>query len=164
MEQTIGSRIAQMRKEKGMTQESLAQSLGLSPQAVSKWENDLACPDITLLPQLSRLLGVSADELLSGRPAPAVTVVPEDQRKDISELMLRIIVDTEDGTKVRVNLPMSLAQLALEMGLELPQLSGNEALRSIDLGQIVNLVRHGAMGNLVDVEAKDGTVVHIFVE
>ena len=107
---------------------------------------------------------VSVDELLSGKTAPAVTIVPEELRKDLKDLMLRVVVDTEKGDKVRVNLPMSLVQVALDMGLELPQLSGNEALKNIDLQQIVNLVRHGAVGNLVDVETSDGVTVHIFVE
>lgn len=48
MENTLGTRIAQLRKEKGYTQEDLAQMLEVSPQAVSKWENDLTCPDISL--------------------------------------------------------------------------------------------------------------------
>ena len=164
MEQTIGKRIAQLRKDKGMTQEDLAQRMGVSPQAVSKWENENACPDISLLPLLAKQLDVSVDELLSGKTAPAVTIVPEEQRKDLKDLMLRVVVDTEKGDKVRVNLPMSLVQVALDMGLELPQLSGNEALKNIDLQQIVNLVRHGAVGNLVDVETSDGVTVHIFVE
>ena len=164
MEQTIGKRIAQLRKDKGMTQEDLAQRMGVSPQAVSKWENDNACPDISLLPLLAKQLDVSVDELLSGKTAPAVTIVPEEQRKDLKDLMLRVVVDTEKGDKVRVNLPMSLVQVALDMGLELPQLSGNEALKNIDLQQIVNLVRHGAVGNLVGVETSDGVTVHIFVE
>ena len=164
MEQTIGKRIAQLRKDKGMTQEDLAQRMGVSPQAVSKWENDNACPDISLLPLLAKQLDVSVDELLSGKTAPAVTIVPEEQRKDLKDLMLRVVVDTEKGDKVRVNLPMSLVQVARDMGLELPQLSGNEALKNIDLQQIVNLVRHGAVGNLVDVETSDGVTVHIFVE
>ena len=59
MEQTIGKRISQMRKEKGLTQEELAMKLGISAQAVSKWENDIACPDIGLLPQLAKLFDVS---------------------------------------------------------------------------------------------------------
>ena len=126
--------------------------------------NDNACPDISLLPLLAKQLDVSVDELLSGKTAPAVTIVPEEQRKDLKDLMLRVVVDTEKGDKVRVNLPMSLVQVALDMGLELPQLSGNEALKNIDLQQIVNLVRHGAVGNLVDVETSDGVTVHIFVE
>ena len=51
MEQgTLGKRIAYHRKRLGMTQEQLAQRVGVSAQAVSKWENNLSCPDITILP------------------------------------------------------------------------------------------------------------------
>lgn len=164
MEQTIGKRISQMRKEKGLTQEDLAIKLGISAQAVSKWENDIACPDIGLLPQLAKILDVSVDELLSGKTAPAVTVVPEEARKELKDMMLRVVVDSPQGDKVRVNLPMSLIQVALDLGLELPQLSGNDALKSIDLQQILTLVQHGAMGNLVEVESNDGTMVRVFVE
>ena len=61
MNETIGKRIAELRKSKGFTQEDLADRLNVSGQAVSKWENDQTCPDIGLLPQLSRVLGVIAD-------------------------------------------------------------------------------------------------------
>lgn len=62
--ETMGKRISDLRKSKGMTQEQLAQQLGVTPQAVSKWENDLSCPDISLLSQLAEILGVTTDELL----------------------------------------------------------------------------------------------------
>ena len=67
MNETIGSRISKYRKEKGMTQEELASRLGVSSQAVSKWENDLSCPDISLLPALCQALGVTSDEMLTGK-------------------------------------------------------------------------------------------------
>ena len=166
MEMTIGKRIAALRREKNLKQDDLAQMLEVSPQAVSKWENDQTCPDISLLPKLAKILGVSVDELLSGKQElqPVVTLVPEDQRKDIKDMMLRIVVDSADGDKVRVNLPMALVQLAMEMGMEMPQVSGNDALKDIDWAQVMELVRHGAMGNLVEVESADGDIVRIFVE
>ena len=162
---TIGKRIAALRRETNLKQDDLAQILEVSPQAVSKWENDQTCPDISLLPKLAKILGVSVDELLSGKQEaqPVVTLVPEDQRKDIKDMMLRIVVDSSDGDKVRVNLPMALVQLAMEMGMEMPQVSGNDALKNIDWAQIMNLVRNGAMGNLVEVESADGDIVRIFV-
>ena len=58
---------------------------------------------------------------------------------------------------------MALVQVALEMGMELPQLSGNSALKNLDLAQLVNMVRQGAIGNLLEVES-DNEVVRIFVE
>ena len=166
MEMTIGKRIAALRREKNLKQDDLAQMLEVSPQAVSKWENDQTCPDISLLPKLAKILGVSVDELLSGKQElqPVVTLVPEDQRKDIKDMMLRIVVDSADGDKVRVNLPMALVQLAMEMGMEMPQVSGNDALKDIDWAQVMELVRHGAMGNLIEVESADGDIARIFVE
>lgn len=62
--QTMGKRIASLRKKKGLTQDQLAQRLGVTPQAVSKWENDLSCPDISILPDLAKELEVSVDALL----------------------------------------------------------------------------------------------------
>jgi len=50
MEQTIGNRIKQLRKSRSMTQDQLADKLGVTAQAVSKWENDQSCPDIAMLP------------------------------------------------------------------------------------------------------------------
>lgn len=166
MDMTIGKRIALLRREKGWKQEKLAELLHISPQAVSKWENDQACPDISLLPRLAELLGITVDELLSGKKElqPSIALVPEEKRKDIRDMVLRIVVDSADGDKVRVNLPLALAQVALDMGMEMPQISGSNALKHIDLAQIMELVRQGAVGNLVEVETGDGDTVRIFVE
>lgn len=66
-----GALMAQARKERGLTQKELAQSLHVSTQAVSKWERGLSFPDVSLLESLSRCLGLTASELLSGgRSAP----------------------------------------------------------------------------------------------
>ena len=67
--ETLGRRIARLRLARTATQERLAKELNVSPQAVSKWENDINYPDISLLPDLARVLGVSVDELLSGASA-----------------------------------------------------------------------------------------------
>lgn len=62
--QTLGEMIANLRKEKGMTQLELADKMGVTDKAVSKWERDLSCPDVNSIPQLAELLGVSVDELM----------------------------------------------------------------------------------------------------
>ena len=78
--ETLGKRIAMLRKEKGLTQEQLAEKVGVSAQAVSKWENDVSCPDITLLPLLADILGVSVDELLGTKPIePHVIILDKDE-------------------------------------------------------------------------------------
>lgn len=70
MELQIGSIIAGARREKGMTQETLADRLGVSAAAVSKWETGASYPDITLLPPLARALGLTVDRLLDFREQP----------------------------------------------------------------------------------------------
>lgn len=164
--ETIGKRIAALRREKELKQEDLAEMLNVSAQAVSKWENDLSCPDISILPQLARILGVTVDELLTGQSAiePAVRMLPEENRKDIKDMILRIVVDSADGDRVRVNLPMGLIQVAMETGMEMPEISGSASLKSIDLQKIMEMVSQGAVGNLIEVDSADGDTVRIFVE
>lgn len=67
---TIGDRIKYHRKRLGLTQEQLAERLGVSPQAVSKWENNLSCPDISILPELSGIFGITIDALLGNTAEP----------------------------------------------------------------------------------------------
>ncbi len=59
----IGNKIKKLRKQKGITQEQLANAIGISFQSVSKWENNIALPDITLMPLLANFFSVSMDEL-----------------------------------------------------------------------------------------------------
>ena len=166
MNETLGKRIAALRREKSMKQDELAEKLGVTPQAVSKWENDQTCPDISLLPALAAILGVSVDELLSGKKEaePTVKILPAEERKDLKDMMLRIIVNEKSGNQVRVNLPLALIKIAIDSGLNLSQISDNDALQGIDLGKILELVNQGAIGNLVEVESTDGDTVRIFVE
>lgn len=70
----IGAFIAQLRKEQGLTQQDLADKLGITNKAVSKWERGDGYPDVTLIPRLAEVLAVSADELLQGeRISPPIS-------------------------------------------------------------------------------------------
>lgn len=66
----LNEQIAHFRKEKGMTQEELANRLGVTGQAVSKWESGQCCPDVALLPTLADIFGVTIDTLM-GREEPS---------------------------------------------------------------------------------------------
>lgn len=59
----LGEKIRMLRKQKNISQETLATYLGVSYQAVSKWENETTMPDVTLIPAIAYFFGVSADEL-----------------------------------------------------------------------------------------------------
>ena len=88
--ETLGRRIARLRLAKTATQERLAKELNVSPQAVSKWENDINYPDISLLPDLARFLGVSIDELLSGASAStqeSVAAQESTAEKSVAEVV-----------------------------------------------------------------------------
>lgn len=164
MNETIGNRISKHRKEKGLTQEELAEKLGVSSQAVSKWENDQSCPDISLLPILCSIFGISTDELLTGSN-DEVRMLPADQRKSLDELILRVRINSAAGDKVKVNLPMSLVKICLELGVSVaPQMNGMESLQNIDLGKIMDLAERGMIGKLVEVESAEGDTVEIVVE
>lgn len=62
-----GGLIRALRTQKGLTQKELAEAVGVGNRAVSKWERGLGCPDVSLLPELSRVLGVGLEALLSGQ-------------------------------------------------------------------------------------------------
>ncbi len=77
--QTLGKRIATLRKAQGLTQEQLAEKVGVSAQAVSKWENDMTCPDITTIPLLADIFGVTTDELLGVKPVePHIVILDKE--------------------------------------------------------------------------------------
>ena len=65
--QTFGTMIATMRKENGMTQLELAEKMGVTDKAVSKWERDLSFPDINSIPKLADIFNVTVDELMQGK-------------------------------------------------------------------------------------------------
>lgn len=79
MEQTIGSRIRQLRKSRNMTQDQLAELVGVTAQAVSKWENDISSPDIALLPRLAEIFQVTTDNLLGVPEKTEIVPAPPKQ-------------------------------------------------------------------------------------
>lgn len=101
-ESTIGKRIRTLRKQRGMTQEQLAEQVGVSPQAVSKWENDNSCPDISVLPILAETLGVTVDMLLGTARLEELpkkeTVYKQSSLKDEDE------VDDDTGGSIELHM------------------------------------------------------------
>ena len=63
----IGQLIRSLRTQRGLTQKALAEDIGVGDKAVSKWERGLGCPDVSLLPEISRVLGIGLEALLSGQ-------------------------------------------------------------------------------------------------
>lgn len=85
---SMGETISCLRKEKGMTQKELADQLGITDKAVSKWERNVAYPDTATIPALAEILGVSVEELLNAKAAPAPAPKGAD---DILNLVLKAV-------------------------------------------------------------------------
>ena len=162
MQETFGQRLQRLRKNANLTQEDVATKLNITAQAVSKWENDVSAPDISVLVELSEILGVSLDELMGKEPT--TTLVPQEQRKDVDKMFLRVNILSKDGDKVKVNLPLALVHVFLDSGVELPQINGKDVLKNIDFKQIFALIEQGVVGKLVEIESADGDIVEVWVE
>ncbi len=83
--QTLGIMISTLRKEKGMTQLELAEKMGVTDKAVSKWERELSFPDINSIPKLAEIFEVSVDELMQ---------VKTETKENIGKNKVDEIIDT----------------------------------------------------------------------
>ena len=88
----------------------------------------------------------------------------ESERKDINDMLLRIVITGKNSDIVRVNLPLAIIKVILDSGLNMSYLSKNEALKNIDLNMILDMVKQGAVGNILEIEDTNGDVIKIFVE
>ena len=85
MKLSLGAFIAQLRKEKGLTQKQLSEILGVSDKTISHWEREESAPDISILPILASTLGVTVDELLKGEINPPINTVPQFIAKPVTD-------------------------------------------------------------------------------
>lgn len=160
---TLGMKISELRKTNKMTQDELAEKMGVSSQVVSKWENDLSIPDLPILIELADFFHITLDDLVKEKEE-SVSFVPEEGRKSIEEMFLRIYVDSVGGDRVRVNLPLVLVKMAYDMGLDIPQMTSNPSLKNLDLKMIMAMIESGVIGKIVEVDSADGDHVQVIVE
>ena len=85
---SIGETIASLRKQKGMTQNELAEKMNITDKAVSKWERDLSCPDINTISKLADILDVSVEELLKAKKKENSNTT---QMKDLINLIFKAV-------------------------------------------------------------------------
>lgn len=164
MRETFGQRFVRLRKEKGFTQEDIANKINISAQAVSKWENDISLPDIAILGDLADIFGISIDELLGRNVEQKVELLAENSKKNINKMALKIKVISDEGDKVNINLPVALVKACIESGANFVDLGGNKTLKDIDFKQIYTLIEQGVVGELITIESSDGDKVIVVVE
>jgi len=93
---TIADRIQSLRKSKGMSQEELADAVGVSRQAVSKWESEQATPDIDKVLIMSEVFGVTTDYILKG-----IEPVKTEDHKTMGDVVDQKILTKENGTRAK---------------------------------------------------------------
>lgn len=109
--QTLGAMIASLRKQCGLTQLELAEKMGVTDKAVSKWERDLSCPDINTIPKLAELFEISVDELMQVKKADSV------EKKDSSPLIDVILTGVALAMGVAVTVLSFLGELDVVSGM-----------------------------------------------
>lgn len=117
----IGSNIAALRKEKGITQEELANALGVSAQAVSKWENNSSCPDVSLLTVIADYFGVTVDALLRSGAEEITRADPPSTDDNVAAVRggkrnVRIKVTQPNGKETNVKVPFGVVKMGLGVG------------------------------------------------
>ena len=114
---TIGGFLAALRRTNGMTQKELGEKLGVSDKAVSRWERDECAPDLTLIPVLAEIFGVTSDEILRGQRLNQQNVEPEKQEKKAEKQILRLLKDTQTKLANRsiISIGISVAGLLVAM-------------------------------------------------
>lgn len=107
---TLGMMISSLRKEHKMTQLELAEKMGVTDKAVSKWERDLSCPDVNSIPKLAEVFGVSVDELMQMGP-------PNEEKADIAPLVQLIMKAIALAMGVSVVVLSIVTELDVNFGL-----------------------------------------------
>lgn len=117
---TLGSAITALRKQKGMTQQELADRMGVTDKAVSKWERDQSLPDVYALAKLADLFEVTVEQLLGTKPKPS----PEETRRERRSAILTVCRLTVLAAGITLLLLAAMGQLptqtiAVILGLSL---------------------------------------------
>lgn len=109
---TLGMMIASLRKEKRMTQIELAEKMGVTDKAVSKWERDLACPDVSTLPKLAEVFDISVDELMQCKAESQ-----NEKKKDFMPMIHMIMKAVALAMGVGVVVLSILKELEVDSGM-----------------------------------------------
>ena len=151
---TLGTQIALLRKQNNITQEALAQQLGVTNQAVSKWESDQCCPDVTLLPKIADIFSISIDELF-GRSAPSTqNKLPEDGTLRVVLFQgSHRLMDRELCKDVTIHWQGKVGDLRSDFSVSCGDVNGYvQAGGSVNCGDIEGPVSAGGNVNSGDIE------------
>lgn len=156
--ETLGAKIARLRKEKGYTQEEFSQLLDVTAQAVSKWENDISCPDIMLLPKISQLLGISIDKMLGNSVEQKQPEKTDEPKIDTNKLNLKINITSPNKKPVNVVFPMAMVKRFTKLGTKISSIVdvNSPSIDGDKIDSIFELINDGATGEILNITDENG--------
>lgn len=107
----IGEIISSLRKEKGMTQNELAEKMNVTDKAVSKWERNLSCPDVNSIPKLAGILGTTVEELLNAQP--------KKENNKINEIIDMALIGVGLAMEICIIVTSTLKQIELNTAISM---------------------------------------------
>lgn len=155
IDMNIGNNISALRKQKGITQEELANVLGVSAQAVSKWENNSSCPDVALLTKIADYFGVTVDALLRSNEDEinSAQQPKADSPKNFAKnINVRIV--QQNGKENNIKIPFKFVKIGLNIG----------SMFGIEKGiadKISALVDAEDISNIVELDTENGEHITI---
>lgn len=164
MEKTIGKKLYDLRKQSGFTQDYVAEKLGVSAQAVSKWENDIACPDIMTLPNIAELYCITIDELFKNDDVQSNVKFEKVEKINENELLVRVYIDSIHGDNVKVTLPYLIVKEIANVGKSISSVVSGIDLSGVDFETVFAMVEKGMLGEFVNVKSQNGDIVRVVVE
>ena len=111
---TIADRIQSLRKAKGMSQEELADKVGVSRQSVSKWESEQAAPDLDMIVIMSDIFEVTTDYLLKG-----IEPVKTDDHKTMADVIDQRILTEKNGKRAKTALKWFLIGFGILLAIDI---------------------------------------------
>ncbi|MBO5037529.1 MAG: helix-turn-helix transcriptional regulator [Clostridia bacterium] len=153
---SIGKNITMFRKAKGLTQAELGELLGVSNQAVSKWESEMTMPDIMLLPEIAKVLGVTLDDLYGEHKE--YEIVDKVNSDTVTDKRILLISVKEENTNIKLRIPVQAVHSILSNDI-FKKAIPDEA----QIDELFKMIESGAKGTLVDVD-EDDVQVTISVE
>lgn len=155
IDMNIGNNISALRKQKGITQEELANVLGVSAQAVSKWENNSSCPDVSLLTKIADYFGITVDALLRSND-DEINSVKEPKTDSPRNFAKNINVNIvqQNGKENNIKIPFMFVKIGLNIG----------SMFGIDKSiadKISELVDTEDISNLIELDTENGEHITI---
>ncbi len=160
MGMNIGNNISALRKKKGITQEELANELKVSSQAVSKWENNTSCPDISLLTQIADYFGVSVDDLLREQEEVIVDKAEENKDGNVKssddKKNIVIKVTQQNGKENIIKVPFKFVKLGLNIG----SMFGLDK----DISEKIATLAQNDLTDIINIDTENGEHVAIVLD